>query len=126
VVPAFPFGFGLSYTSFELGDASVLLGDEVVTINVNIANTGSRDGADVVQVYAALPDDDAPPRLVGFARVEVPAGGQHAVTIEVPTERLATRDPAAHQWRSARGVHRFAVSRFAGDPDSISLKVELS
>ena len=126
ILPAFPFGFGLSYTTFELGDASVLLGDEVVTINVNIANTGSCDGADVVQVYAALPDDDAPPRLVGFARVEVPAGGERSVTIEVPTERLATRDPAAHQWRSARGVHRFAVSRFAGDPDAISLQVELS
>ncbi|CAB4323591.1 MAG: family 3 glycosyl hydrolase [Actinobacteria bacterium] len=124
-VPAFPFGFGLSYTTFALGAASASLVDDVVTISATITNTGSCDGADVVQVYAELPDADAPQRLVGFARVEVPAGGELAITIDVPIERLATRDPIAHAWRPARGNHRFSVSRFAGDPDAVMLEVEL-
>jgi beta-glucosidase len=113
--PMFPFGSGLSYTTFELADVGVeVVGDAVVATG-SVRNTGDRDGADVVQVYASLPDPAAPPRLVGFARVEVPAGESAQFTIEVPLDRLATRDAGRHAWSSPAGTHRFTVARHAGD-----------
>jgi beta-glucosidase len=92
-----------------------------------VHNRGDRDGADVVQVYATLPDPDAPPRLVGFTRVEVPAGGATPFEVRVSTARLARRDPDARTWRPAAGTgtHRFTVARHAGDPDAITAEVEL-
>ena len=90
-----------------------------------VRNTGDRDGADVVQVYAELPEPDAPPRLVGFARVEVPAGGTATVEIAVPVARLATRDPDAHAWQPAAGSHRFVIARHATDPDAITVEADL-
>jgi beta-glucosidase len=115
--PAYRFGWGLSYTTFELADTDVTLDGEGVRVQATVANTGDRDGADVVQVYAELPDPDAPPRLVGFQRIEVPAGERRTAVVEVPLDRLATRDPQRHAWRSASGPHRIIVARFAGDPD---------
>ncbi len=125
VTPAFPFGFGLSYTTFALLDAVISSKDGVITARVTVANTGDRAGADVVQVYAELPDPDAPPRLVGFARIEVPARGDAVVEIAVPVDRLATRDAASHSWRTARGVHRFVMGRHSADPEGITVEIEL-
>ena len=96
-----------------------------MTVRATVRNTGERDGADVVQVYAELPDPEAPPRLVGFARVEVPAAGSADVVVEVPVDRLATRDPERHAWRPADGRHRFVVARFAGDPDATVIELDL-
>ena len=72
-------------------------------------------GADVVQVYAALPDAEAPSRLIGFARVDVAAGAATAFEIVVPLSRLATRDSAAKSWRPASGPHMITAARFVGD-----------
>jgi len=122
---AFPFGFGLSYTTFAVGAGDATLADGVVTVRATVANTGPRDGADVVQVYAELPDPEAPPRLIGFARVEVPAGGSAEAVVEVPVVRLATRDPDQHAWRPAGGAHRFLVARHAGDPGAAVIDLDL-
>lgn len=113
---AFAFGYGLSYTSFELTDSAVRLAGDTIAVRATVANTGDRDGADVIQVYAELADPEAPPRLVGFARVEIPAGGVGTVDIDVPLAALATRDPDGHRWQAPAGDHRIVVSRFAGDP----------
>ncbi len=122
---AYPFGFGLSYTTYALTHVDATIGDGVVTVRAVVHNTGTRDGADVVQVYADLPDPEAPPRLVGFARVEVPAGGAADVQVDIPVDRLATRDPERHAWRPAEGRHRFFVGRHAGDPDATLLDLDL-
>ncbi len=124
--PAFPFGFGLSYTTFSLADVAISAkrGESVVARGT-VRNTGERDGAEVVQVYAELPDVDAPDRLVGFARVEVPAGGAAPFEIVVPVDRLETRDAQRHGWRAATGRHWFTVARFAGDPDAIDGTIDL-
>ncbi len=123
--PAFPFGYGLSYTTFALGEAAVSVDGDGVTVSATVRNTGGRDGADVVQVYAELPDPETPARLVGFRRVEVGAGAERPVTVHVPLDRLATRDPARHAWRAPAGRHRLVVARHAGDPDGLAVEVDL-
>jgi len=96
--------------------------DSVISITGTVRNVGERDGADVVQVYVELPDLDAPERLVGFARLDVVAGGDVRFDIVVPRDRLATRDPQAKAWRSASGTHRITVGRFAGDPQGVTFE----
>jgi beta-glucosidase len=123
--PQFPFGFGLSYTDFTLGAVEVSVGDAGIEVRATVTNTGDRDGTDVVQVTAALPDPDAPPRLAGFARVEVAAGATSDVAITVPRSRFETRDAAAHAWRPPTGTHGITVGRHAGDPDAVTVPVDL-
>ncbi len=81
---AFPFGFGLSYTSFEVSKVRVDVTADGIVARGEVTNNGDRAGAHVVQVYAVLPDPEAPPRLAGFARVEVAAGDRRSFEIAVP------------------------------------------
>jgi len=122
---ALPFGFGLSYTTFALGEVDVSVDGGAIVVRGDVRNTGERDGADVVQVYADLPDPEAPGRLVGFTRVEVAAGVSTEFEIAVPVDRLATRDPEHHRWLPARGPHRMLVARYAGDPAAGAVAVDL-
>lgn len=124
-VPAFAFGFGLSYTTFAIDDVRVDLLDETIGVACRVRNTGERDGADVVQVYVTLPDPEAPQRLVGFARVEVAAGDSVACRIMVPLDGLQTRDPVGHRWAPASGSHRVTVARHAADPDAHTTLIDL-
>ncbi len=90
---AYPFGFGLSYTTFALDRAVATTNDDddVVTVRATVRNTGDRTGTEIVQVYSA-----DPPRLVGFARVEIAAGEAQEVEIAIPFDRLAVRDVDRH------------------------------
>lgn len=91
----YPFGFGLSYTTFELSDLSVTSSVSrrgTVTATFTVANTGDRAGADVVPVYVHQPVSDvvAPPkRLVGFARVNLESGASQVVRVSFPVSELA-------------------------------------
>ena len=93
VEPAYPFGYGLSYTSFEIGSVSVRESETDFTVTATVRNTGDRDGAEVVQVYAgsngAMDGADRPVKLLrGFKRVEVASGGSAEVTITIPKDEL--------------------------------------
>jgi beta-glucosidase len=123
--PAYPFGFGLSYTTFELADVEISSTDSAVVVRGSVRNTGAYDSADVVQVYAELPGAAAPRRLVGFARVPVGAGATASFEIVVPLDRLATRDSERRAWNPPTGDHRIVVARFAGDPDAVSADIDL-
>ena len=123
--PAFPFGFGLSYTIFALADVDVARANDAIVARGVVHNTGDRDGADVVQVYGELPDGDAPQRLVGFTRVEVPVGTRASFEVRIPLDRLATRDPERHAWRAAAGRHRITVARHAGDPHGVTVDLDV-
>ncbi len=97
--PVFPFGHGLSYTSFSYADlrlrADRVPTDGRIAVSCQVHNTGSRAGAEVVQVYAhdVVGSTTRPVRqLVGYARVELAAGAQARVEFSIPTTRLAFSD----------------------------------
>ncbi|MFI6693288.1 beta-glucosidase [Streptomyces sp. NPDC050433] len=112
--PLFPFGHGLSYTTWEYQDC-VVTGDLTrgLAVEVTIRNTGGRAGREVVQAYLEPLDDGEPRRLVGFASVE--AGPSEAVvaTLTVEPERLTTWSDGG--WVARSGPHRLQVGRSAAD-----------
>ncbi len=93
--PLYPFGYGLSYTTYEYSDfvvSSDKLGrDETIEATVTIKNTGDRQGAEIVQLYAHCNSSIERPKLqlVGFARVELEPGEAKSVTIPLKHEQLA-------------------------------------
>ena len=125
IAPAYPFGFGLSYTTFSIADVTVTVHGPTIVVRGVVQNTGERDGADVVQVYAELPDDAAPARLIGFARVGVAAGATAPFEIVVPLDHLATRNSDHRSWDHAAGLHRIMTCRHVGDPNAIVAEVAL-
>jgi beta-glucosidase len=110
IAPLFPFGYGLSYTTFDVSDVSVDAGPQPgsspVTVRATVANTGDRAGAEVVQVYLGLPEGigQPPKRLVGFRKVMVEPGASRPVQIVV--DPAGTNHPLS-VW--SRGEHAFVT-----------------
>ena len=96
--PLFPFGFGLSYTTFKYSHLKVKKDSDNYVVRFDLKNTGSRDGEEVVQLYAKFKDDDASKRLRGFERIPVKAGETVHVEIVVPAEDLKLWNSQAHAW----------------------------
>ena len=120
---AFPFGYGLSYSSFEYSDLSV--DEEGATLT--LTNTCSRDGAEVVQLYVSAPGGVFGParELKGFAKVEVAAGASVSVTI--PFDRYTFRhwETSRGAWETEAGTWTVHVGRNATDtPLSATLEVD--
>lgn len=130
VEPAFPFGFGLSYTGFELANPSVAIenGGETLRVVVEVANVGPREGDLVTQVYAgpASPRADQPKkRFCGFRRDALTAGERRTIAIEVATRDLAWFDVGARCWRLGGQPWRIAVGASCADADARALVVPL-
>jgi beta-glucosidase len=117
IKPLFGFGFGLSYTTFDIADVSVNAPDGAnapVTVTASVTNTGAVAGAEVVQVYLGLPIEGQPPkRLVGFQKVFVEPGESKPVTIII--------DPAAtnHPF----GVWDYCTQAFVTKPGEYTIYV---
>lgn len=120
----FPFGHGLSYTSFELSgltvDQAESDGTSPVTLRLTVSNVGSRAGAEVAQAYLQVPDGHGEPirKLVGFTKVHLEAGEAREVEIVIdpygPAHPLARWDEGSHTWRTIGGeytVHLGTSSR---------------
>jgi beta-glucosidase len=114
--PAYPFGFGLSYTGFRLESASVAVAGDAVRVGATVRNVGPRPGTDVVQVYATRTGSSRPERLVGFSRLEIGTGESATAEIEVPVSTLAERDTGRHAMVVRPGAYRIRVARDAVDP----------
>ncbi|NHW46843.1 glycosyl hydrolase [Paenarthrobacter sp. MSM-2-10-13] len=125
--PALPFGYGLGYTTFELGKAhapqAVTAGKDVV-VHVPVKNTGTRTGREVVQVYLERPESgvERPVRwLAGYAGTHLAANGTESVEISIPAKAFAHYDAG---WQFERGTFRLLVGRHAADQFQ-SLDIEL-
>ena len=94
---AFPFGFGLSYTTFEYSDIKVENGEEAVNVTLKIKNSGSSDGKTVIQVYAGA-DGHQVKLLKGFKKVFLKAGEEKTVTVEVEKDDLKYYNPKIKYW----------------------------
>jgi beta-glucosidase len=103
--PQFPFGFGLSYTTFSYGNLAVatpsVKSDGKVRATVEVTNTGDRAGTEIVQLYFSAPGSsvERPQReLASFARVSLEPGQSESVTLEFPARDLAYWDEASSRW----------------------------
>jgi beta-glucosidase len=114
--PAYPFGFGLSYTGFTLESASIALAGDAVRVAATVRNVGPRPGTDVVQVYATRTGSSRPERLVGFSRLGIGTGDAVTAEIGVPISTLAERDTGRHAMVVRPGAYRIRVARDAVDP----------
>jgi beta-glucosidase len=116
--PLFPFGHGLSYTSFDYGPVSAAPAPNGgLSVRFTVRNSGGRQGMAVGQVYAtpARRGWEAPKRLVGFAKVDLAPGASQSVSVDVDPRLLATFDEAAHEWRVAPGTYRLSVGASSRD-----------
>ena len=110
--PLFPFGHGLSYTEFEISDLKATPTAEGHSVTVAVKNTGSRDGATVVQLYAGLPAEMTPRplrELKGFQRVTLKSGESRAVAIPLPVASLRYWHPEMGTWVNPQGPVRIDV-----------------
>ncbi len=100
LAPLFPFGFGLSYTSFHYDDFDVTSGD-LPRVSLTVANTGQRPGTDVVQVYVEARDGAGVRswRLAGFSRVALAPGAARRIEIELEARTFARWDDTAGAWQ---------------------------
>ena len=116
--PLFPFGFGLSYTSFQYSGAKVehKAGDDA-TVSVKVTNSGKRAGSEVVQLYLGFPVEAAEPpqQLKGFGRVELKPGESKVVTMTVNKDSLAAWDESAHGWKVYPGKYAVEIGASSRD-----------
>ena len=116
IAPLYPFGFGLSYTTFTIenakADKTEYALNETISVAVEVKNTGKIDGKEVVQVYASKPDSKvsrASKELKGFKKVLVKSGDSNTITIKVPVKELAYYDVAAKKWTVETGKYTLKV-----------------
>jgi beta-glucosidase len=139
---AFPFGHGLSYTTFEYGEPAVETADADgngdITLRVTVTNTGTLAGREVVQVYAMhlASRREGARELVGFASIELEAGESREVTIAVRRDDLSSWDVQADRFVVEGGEYRFQVGassrdirggvtvRIAGDEATVPLTMD--
>ena len=130
--PLYPFGFGLSYTTFKLANlrtsAQHLAKDGSVTVNVDVTNTGSRTGDQVVQLYVEhLHSSVSRPHkeLEGFARVSLDPGQTKTVAINLMASQLAYWDVKTHAFRvEAEPVHLMVGDSSANLPLKTTISVD--
>ncbi|OXA95014.1 glycosyl hydrolase [Flavobacterium hercynium] len=122
IAPLYPFGFGLSYTTFAVGNAKAdktsYAATETISISVDVKNTGKVDGKEVVQVYSSIADSKvsrAAKELKGFKKVLVKAGKSETVTIQIPVKELAYYDVATKKWTVEPGKYTFKVGNSSRD-----------
>ena len=117
---SYPFGFGLSYTTFEYSDAKVDQKNDIYDVTVTVKNTGDREGKEVVELYVAAPDSKAANKpvkeLKAFAKTKnLKPGESETITLSVNAADLASFDEAASAWVVAEGEYQFIVAASAQD-----------
>ena len=100
--PLFPFGYGLSFTEFELSDEKTEVNCEEVTVSVKVKNIGSRPGKEIVQIYVSKPEvvlDHPFQELACFAKSDLLAPeAEQTLTMSFAMSALASYDPERESW----------------------------
>lgn len=117
---SYPFGFGLSYTTFEYSDAKIAEKGDAYEVTVTVKNTGKLEGKDVVELYISAPDNKAANKpakeLKAFAKTkQLKPGESETLTLTVKAADLASFDEAASAWVVAEGEYQFLVAASAQD-----------
>ena len=107
VQPAFPFGHGLSYTTFTYSGLSI----SGRRVSCQLANTGAISGIEVAQLYLRFPAaaGEPPRQLKGFESVSLPAGGNATLTFELDDRSFSIWDVSKHAWAVVRGSYGVLV-----------------
>lgn len=129
--PLFPFGYGLSYTTFTYGKARAdkkrISTGEKMTLTIPVSNTGSRDGEEVVQVYLRREDDPKGPTktLRAFKRVEITKGKSLNVKIELPYTAFEWFDNSTHTMHPMKGEYEVLYGGSSRTKDLQSIKIQI-
>lgn len=114
----YPFGYGLSYTTFQYSDADVKLVGETIDVKFTLTNTGDCDGSEVVQVYVADPISvvtKPPKELKAFQKVFLRKGESKQVHIEIPVADIAYFNMSLHDWVVESGVYDVHIAASSRD-----------
>lgn len=122
VKPLFPFGHGLSYTTFEYGkptvDSKVMTAGGTLTVKVTVSNTGAREGQEVVQLYISDKKSSLPrpvKELKGFRKIKLASGETCEVTFCIDREALSFFDDTKHAWVAEPGRFEAVIASSAAD-----------
>jgi beta-glucosidase len=120
----FPFGFGLSYTTYSYAGLKITPGEKV-SAAFTVTNTGSREGSEIAEVYAMLPDAAGEPfkRLVGFTKIKLDAKEHRTVSVEIDPKYLSIFDEAKNDWTLVPGDYTILVG---GSSQNLPLKATVS
>jgi beta-glucosidase len=108
ITPLFPFGFGLSYTTFDYHDLVVTPGaNHTATVSLRVTNSGARSGAAVPQIYVSQPasNGEPPKNLVAFKKVSLDPGQTVTATFALTTAAFRHWDSTAHAWAVTAGTY---------------------
>jgi beta-glucosidase len=116
----YPFGYGLAYTTYSYSNLKVTPGKST-TVSFTVTNTGSREGSEIAEVYAALPasTNEPPKRLVGWSKVKLNAGESKDVTVQVEEKFLSIFNVEKNDWQLIPGEYTFLVG---GSSQELPLK----
>jgi beta-glucosidase len=121
IEPLFPFGFGLSYTTFEYSNLKLVAGDgtnEIVTAQFEIKNTGARDGAETTQLYVHEKNPSLPrpeKELKGFKKVFLKAGETQTVSIPLKRGAFSYYDDKQHAWIAEKDDFEISIGSSSRD-----------
>ena len=120
---AYPFGFGLSYTTFSYENLSCSVDGDVITIKVDVKNNGSRAGRNVVELFVAAPNSkklNKPEKeLRNYAKTKLLQPGKtETITMTVSVEDLASFNEKASAWKTDAGVYTFMICSSANDVEA--------
>ncbi|MGA7122841.1 MAG: fibronectin type III-like domain-contianing protein, partial [Polyangiaceae bacterium] len=117
--PLFPFGYGMSYTTFAYSDLdATAAADGSVTLTLKVTNTGKRDGDEIVEVYVAPPKSSAarpPKELKGFMRVALAPGETKPISLTLEPRAFAYWDDSKKQWTVDPGPYEILAAASSAD-----------